>query len=405
MPNAQDGNRPGGVIYEATCGCSFAHNYPLAFGPRPGFAYQITPKTVIRGGAGIIYNGTANDNVLTRQVTSKNMVSSTAFGQPAMTLATGVPLTLAQIAYPNFSASDFPITAVPGTPGPPTTYYVDPNAGRPSRSYQWSIGVQREVMRDLVVDVSYVGNRGIWWPTSTPVNYNALTPQGLLADGIDITTAAGRAILNAPHRQCGCRPVPGQTAVLGFPAYCDGSAIAAAVPAVHHGAERVVGAAGKYLVQPLQLKVTEAFFRTVWISLITLPGRRSWTTASNPTASVRSERPRRSTMFSIGLRTNTLSIYSRPLVSNINFSYTVPKFGQQQNPEERSGRLASGSPSHVRQRDAHIGDPDVAEPVNQSTVPLDVHESGTGRAALHGGHQLPLLRSDQDCGAQSSSLE
>ena len=51
-------------------------------------------------------------------------------------------------------------------------------------------------MKDIVVDVSYVGNRGAWWaaPLLAGLNYNALTPQGLLADrqygatqGIDVT--------------------------------------------------------------------------------------------------------------------------------------------------------------------------------------------------------------------------
>ncbi len=41
---------------------------------------------------------------------------------------------------------------------------IDPNAGRPARQVQWSIGVQREINKDFVVEASYVGNRGNWWP-------------------------------------------------------------------------------------------------------------------------------------------------------------------------------------------------------------------------------------------------
>jgi hypothetical protein len=48
--------RPGAVLYGATCKCDFSHNYPYAFGPRIGAAYQIDSKTVLRGGAGIQYD-------------------------------------------------------------------------------------------------------------------------------------------------------------------------------------------------------------------------------------------------------------------------------------------------------------------------------------------------------------
>ena len=78
------------------------------------------------------------------------------------------------------------------------TDWIDSNAGHPSKSYQWSVGVQREIVRNLVVDAAYVGNRGVWLPSTGAVNYNANTPQALLADGLDITTASARAILAAP---------------------------------------------------------------------------------------------------------------------------------------------------------------------------------------------------------------
>src|ERR1700688_486367 len=45
--------RNGAVLYGATCTRDFSHNYPVAFGPRLGGAYQLDTKTVIRGGAGV----------------------------------------------------------------------------------------------------------------------------------------------------------------------------------------------------------------------------------------------------------------------------------------------------------------------------------------------------------------
>jgi hypothetical protein len=201
VANTQVGGHPGGVTYGATCGCdnNFFNSYKLGFGPRLGFAYQITPKTVLRGGASLLIGTTADNGIQTRSVTSTNNVPSSAFAQSPLPggLAGGVPLTYAQIAWPNFNPSNFPVVTVPGTPGSAPAVWIDRNAGYPSKSYQWSFGVQREVVRNLIVDVAYVGNRGVWLPSSGAVNYNANTPQSLSAAGIDITKPEDRAILNA----------------------------------------------------------------------------------------------------------------------------------------------------------------------------------------------------------------
>lgn len=194
LANPSAGGHPGAVIYAGSCKCSLSHNYPLAFGPRLGFAYQITPKTVIRGGAGVIYNGTDNDNKASSNVASSNPLVAPAFGQPAMTFAQGVPFTAAQIAWPNFSPGEYPAQGT--LSGPPLV--VDQNAGRPARTYQWSLGVQREIIRNLVAEATYVGNRGIWWQAPTQVNYNAIQPQTLAALGININTAAGQQLLISP---------------------------------------------------------------------------------------------------------------------------------------------------------------------------------------------------------------
>src|SRR4029077_4395261 len=135
-----------------------------------------------------------------RSVSSSNPQFANAFSEPIMTLGTGVPLTPAQIAWPNFDPSHFPVVnqPTPGAPGAAPGYWIDKNAGYPSKSYQWSFGVQREIVRNLVADVAYVGNRGVWLPSSGAVNYNPNTPQSLAAYGLDITSAADRAILGPP---------------------------------------------------------------------------------------------------------------------------------------------------------------------------------------------------------------
>ena len=110
----------------------------------------------------------------------------------------GSPLTAAQVAWPNYSPGFYPIGGVIPGPGP---QYYDPNAGRPARQYQYSLSVQREVARDLVVQASYIGNRGIWWPTylGAPLtNYNYLSTDILSQYGLSLNNPADLATLLAP---------------------------------------------------------------------------------------------------------------------------------------------------------------------------------------------------------------
>ena len=51
-----EGNGPG------RCNCNFGNNYPYAIGPRVGIAFQITPKTVLRAGWGVVYSATGDSN-------------------------------------------------------------------------------------------------------------------------------------------------------------------------------------------------------------------------------------------------------------------------------------------------------------------------------------------------------
>src|SRR5207302_5713425 len=61
-----------------------------------------------------------------------------------------------------------------------------------------SIGLQRELNRNLVVEAAYVGNRGVWWtaPVLSIEDYNSLEPTSLKQNwGIDINNPADRALL------------------------------------------------------------------------------------------------------------------------------------------------------------------------------------------------------------------
>jgi hypothetical protein len=214
-PNPTAGGLPGGIIFEGhgpgKCNCEFAKNYPWAIGPRLGVAYQITPKTVLRVGGGIMYSKTNNDASKASNFGSTKPFNSTQYANPPFTLRGGMPY---QIAFPNFDPGQQPL---PGTIGNPTNM-VDPQAGRPARIWQWSIGLQREIARDLVVEGAYVGNRGVWWAAQTlnPYASNGIPPSRLAAAGLSLENPDDRRLLTsawdsayAAQRGFGTPPYPG----------------------------------------------------------------------------------------------------------------------------------------------------------------------------------------------------
>jgi hypothetical protein len=313
LPNPTAGGHPGATIYEATCNCRFAHNYPYAYAPRIGASYQVLPKTVLRGAIGLSYSmsqgggqGAAGAN---QSLTNPN------FGDPAMILSTGIPL---NPIWPDLRAGLFP---TPGTTtGAPSV--VDPNYGRPARMYQWNIGLQREISRDLVVEAGYVGNRGVWWRSSALVDYNALNPQDLLKQyGLDWSNAADRAILAAQLNSAAAGRFQNKIPYAGFPAT---SSVAQSLrPFPQFGALTATGAPlGKTWYDALQLKATKRFSHGLDFT---------WTYTRSKELQLGAE-----DYTGLGLindifnRDNNkqLSASSRPNWMTMAVNYTTPKWGQ-----------------------------------------------------------------------------
>jgi len=250
LVNATAGGHPGGTIYEANCNCRFASNYPFAYAPRIGVSYQALSKTVIRGAIGLSYSmsqgggqGSAGAN---------QTKPSASFGDPAMVLSQGIPLTP---IWPDLRANLFPASATPG-PGPTV---VDQNYGRPARMLQYNVGIQREITRDLVVEASYVGNRGVWWRTASLLDYNALTPQGLFSQyGLDWSNPNDRAILSSQIGSVGAGRFQNKLPYAGFPS---GSTVAQSLrPFPQFTSLAATGAPlGKTWYDALQLKATKRF--------------------------------------------------------------------------------------------------------------------------------------------------
>ena len=139
VPNASAGNHPGGNVFEATCGCQFAQNYPFAVGPRAGFAYQIDRKTVFRGGFGVVFAPTSL-SLAGAPVTSVTS-SALPLGQYFFQLQNGIPSSI-KPAWPSFLSN---VGQAIGTEVAAPGAWLDRNSGRPPRQNQFSAGIQRKL--------------------------------------------------------------------------------------------------------------------------------------------------------------------------------------------------------------------------------------------------------------------
>lgn len=134
-------------------------------GPRLGFAFTATPQTVVRGGYGISYvhfhrAGGANILPINGPQVINAVVVQTNPADPAFrTTQQGYPEGLTDPSRFN------PLTAN-------ITYM--PEDYRSSRVQSWYLSVQREVFRNVMVDLAYVGNRADGLLLFA--NYNQATP-------------------------------------------------------------------------------------------------------------------------------------------------------------------------------------------------------------------------------------
>lgn len=223
-PNPRAGGLPGALIFAGqgpgrNGRKRFADTDFTNWGPRIGFACQVLPRTVLRGGYGIFY-GTGGNAVET---------------------ALGSRLQLGFNAQPTFTSLD-PNGVQPafywdgGVPQDfPKPPFIDPSFanqqslgnwirsedGRPPYIQNWHFGIQRQITENLVVDAAYVGSKGTRLPSSN-LRLNQLHPD-LMRLGLLLTAD----INSAAAREAGYRPpYPGfvgsvAQSLRAFPQYFD----------------------------------------------------------------------------------------------------------------------------------------------------------------------------------------
>jgi hypothetical protein len=157
------------------------------FAPRLGVAYQVTPKTIIRSGAGIYY---------VRDI-----------GNAVFDIARNIPFTIRQNEVANNLVPNLTWDRLFTQSGAPT--FILANQFDEPTSYigQWSFGVQRELSRNMSLEVTYVGSTGVHLrrlqvynsapPGSGPTN--SRRPFQFLNGNVQTMTAAGHSSYHALH--------------------------------------------------------------------------------------------------------------------------------------------------------------------------------------------------------------
>jgi hypothetical protein len=208
--NPSAGNLPGAVLYQGfgpdTCNCdNFLFLYKYAFGPRIGVAYQLTPRTVIRAGWGFFYGSPETFLASAPQFpavgTGYDAITFSAPSPGASALPNGLrgglifnpSLFSATLHLPGAVPTINPVTGLSNL-NSPTIY--DPALGRPPRTSQYNLAVQREVVRGLTLEAAYVGNRAVWLQGNLyPIN--SVTPTILAAHGLSLSDPANLTLLNS----------------------------------------------------------------------------------------------------------------------------------------------------------------------------------------------------------------
>jgi len=120
------------------------------FGPRVGFAYQLTPKTVLRSGFGIFYSS-YEAGPLSIPNPGNNPPFFLQSNYERVTFAEPDPTV-------NQLSNGFPLDAL-SSPASPSLFALDPNFKNPYVQH-WNMSIQRELGWNTVFEVSYAGSAG-----------------------------------------------------------------------------------------------------------------------------------------------------------------------------------------------------------------------------------------------------
>jgi outer membrane receptor protein involved in Fe transport len=245
VPNPGAAGRMGAIIFAGEGAGRTGKNYFSdtdfkLVQPRFGFAYQFTPKTVVRGGYSI-FAGTSGD-VLENGIRQNYGNGFNAFDRRNSTDNGLTPAFYLQDGYPAF-------------PLPP---FIDPTLnlgqsvawdaredGHTARLQNWSVDVQRQLPGETLLELAYVANHGSHLSTNI-LNFNQVDPKRLSLGN------ALTAQLSSPEGQATGVPLP-------YPGFTGTVAQALRPYPQYQSLSRLNGAAGSSTYHSFQASLRRRF--------------------------------------------------------------------------------------------------------------------------------------------------
>ena len=186
----------GGLLYPDTGGPSKAWERNMGnIMPRAGFAWLVTPQTSVRGGYGMFYDVLGTNRITVNQVGYSRDTPLT----PSLDNGQTFIATLAN-PFPERSARTGRLRPRPDDERRPGRQRSRTSArSRIPRNHRWSLGLQRELPWQLLVEATYVGAQG-----AEPAG-DAATERRAAAVPLDVARA--RRCDEQPADAAGAEPV------------------------------------------------------------------------------------------------------------------------------------------------------------------------------------------------------
>jgi hypothetical protein len=171
----------------------------LSFAPHIGAAYQLTPKTVVRGSFAIFY-----------VPLNLNSWGAVPYGfNPGYGFDNEVRKSGLRTAAFNWD-NGYPGQSVAIGKDPSFTKWgmvtIDPRALMPGNTQQWNVGVQREITRTMKVDVSFIGSHSYHLQSGylagnqpKPADFQALVARGTMWNWVSDAGSATAAGVPYPY--------------------------------------------------------------------------------------------------------------------------------------------------------------------------------------------------------------
>ncbi|WP_162537995.1 TonB-dependent receptor [Granulicella sp. WH15] len=184
-PNPGAGNLPGALVFAGPppVGIGKSNLFPTDYtgiGPRFGFAYQVHPGIVLRGGYGIYYSDILPNTALSQV----GFQVATSFSTPN----NGVNPAFVFSQGPNVNLPQGPNLSPTAGNGQNQAYY-GPHVDAMPRTQQWSLSLQHQLTPNLLLELAYVGVHNTRQVAPNMVNINQVDPK-YLALGTLLTESA-----------------------------------------------------------------------------------------------------------------------------------------------------------------------------------------------------------------------